>query len=193
MAATEFCNAAPEFSSFMSNQLKLLRSFSNFKTTLIFVFILGFLCPGCLKYSFKGALPSYLKTIMIPLFEDRSRWVGLQEKLTLEVVDAFVRDNTLKVVEDEADADLVLEGTILPVQTRRTSITPEEVVEQEQLVVSVKIECMNKHTNKPLWSATVSDFGVVSGSASLEERDLAIDEAVEKVVADILNRTIAAW
>ena len=169
------------------------RSFSKYKTAIGLACILTFFCAGCLKYSFKGALPSYLKTIVIPLFEDRSRWVGLQEQLTLEVVDAFVRDNTLKVVEDEADADLVLEGVILPVQTRKTAVTPEEVVEQEQLVVSVKIECLNKHTNKPLWSATVSDFGVVSGSATLEERDLAIDEAVEKVVADILNRTIAAW
>jgi hypothetical protein len=146
-----------------------------------------------MKYSFKGALPSYLQTIAIPLFEDRSRWVGLQEELTLGVVDAFVRDNTLEVVENEEDADLILYATILPVQTRRTSITPEEVVEEEQMVVSVQIECTNTHTNKELWSGTVSDFGVVSGSATLEERDQAVNEAVEKVITEIVNRTIAAW
>jgi len=157
-----------------------------------FLFIIIF-STNCVKYSFKGALPSYLKTIMIPSFEDRSRWVGLQEKVGLSVVDAFVRDNTLQVVENEDDADLVLEGTILPVNTRKTSITPGEVVEEEQLVVSVQLECINKHTNKALWSGTVSDFGVVSGSATLDERDIAIDEAVEKVVTEILNRTIAAW
>lgn len=158
----------------------------------LFLFIAIF-SANCVKYSFKGALPSYLKTIMIPTFEDRSRWVGLQEKVGLGVVDVFVRDNTLQVVENEEDADLVLEGTILPVNTRKTSITPEEVVEEEQLVVSVQIECTNKHTNKALWSGTVSDFGVVSGSATKDERDQAIDVAVEKVVTEILNRTIAAW
>jgi hypothetical protein len=177
----------------MKKNSALIASVSKLKIAGFFFLFTIILSSNCVKYSFKGALPSYLKTILIPTFEDRSRWVGLQEKVALGVVDAFVRDNTLRVVEDEEDADLVLEGTILPVNTRKTSITPGEVVEEEQLVVSVQVECTNKHTNKALWSGTVSDFGVVSGSATLEERDSAIDEAVDKVVTEILNRTIAAW
>lgn len=117
----------------------------------------------------------------------------MQENLSQGVINAFVRDNTLRVVENEEDADLVLKGTILEVQTRRTSISPQEVVELQQLVVSVKVECLNRHTNKPLWSATISDFGQVSGDANQAEQDQAIDTAVEKVIAEILNRTIAAW
>ena len=61
------------------------------------------------------------------------------------------------------------------------------------MVVSVKVECLNTHLDKPLWSSTVSDFGVLSGDASLEERELAVQEAVEKIVAEIINRTVAAW
>ena len=150
---------------------------------------------SCVKYSFKGALPSYIKTISIPLFEDRSsfRWVGLQEKLTEDVVNAFVQDNTLKVVDDEKNADLLLTGSILSIQTRSTSITQEEVVEEEQLYVTVKVECLNRQTSKPLWSGSISEFGVVSGTGDLAERDQAINEAVEKIVEEILNRTIAAW
>lgn len=153
------------------------------------------LTTGCVKYSFKGALPSYLKTISIPLFEDRSpqHWVGLQEKLTEDVVDRFVQDNTLKVIDDEKNADLLLKGVILNIGTRRTSITREEVVEEEQMVVTVKVECMNKQTDKPLWSGNISEFGVVSGSGDLAARDEAINEAVEKIVEEILTRTIAAW
>lgn len=179
--------------NYMKRHSALSAKISKSQLVLFFFLLTAILYTNCVKYSFKGALPSYLKTIMIPTFEDRSRWVGLQENLELSVVNAFVQDNTLHVVENEEDADLVLEGTILPVNTRKTSITPGEVVEEEQLVVSVQIECINKHTNKALWSGTVSDFGVVSGSATLDERDLAIDVAVEKVVTEILNRTIAAW
>jgi len=160
---------------------------------MAFAALICLLFSGCVKYSFKGALPSYLKTISIPLFEDRSRRVGLQENISQGVINAFVQDNTLRVVENEEDADLVLKGTILGVQTRRTSISPEEVVELQQLVVSVKVECLNLHTNKALWSGTVSDFGEVSGDANQAEEDQAIDAAVEKVIAEILNRTIAAW
>jgi hypothetical protein len=174
-------------------QTTFKRSLSTFHFAVIAIIAILLLFSSCLKYSFKGALPAYLEKIAIPLFEDRSRWVGLQEELTLGVVDAFVRDNTLQVVENEQDADLILYATILPVQTRRTSITPDEVVEEEQMVVSVQIECTNTHINKALWSGTVSDFGAVSGSATQEERDRAVDEAVDKVVVEILNRTIAAW
>lgn len=148
---------------------------------------------NCIKYSFKGALPSDIKTIAIPLFEDRSRWVGLQEEMTQAVIDGFIEDNSLQVLEEESEADLVLRGTINSVQTRRTSVSGEEQVEEEQMVVSVKVECLNTHLNKPLWSSTVSDFGVLSGDASLEERELAVQEAVEKIVAEIINRTVAAW
>ncbi len=147
----------------------------------------------CVKYSFKGALPSNLKTIAIPLFEDRSNWVGLQEKMTEEVINAFVRDNTLRVIEDEDNSDLLLQAAILPLQTRRTSIAGDETVEEEQLVVSVRVECINQQTGKPLWSGTVTDFGVISGAATLDEQDTAIATATEKIVAEIINRTIAAW
>ncbi len=163
------------------------------KTSQLVVVLLLLFCLSCVKYSFKGALPSYLETIAIPLFEDRSSWVGLQEKLTNQVVDVFVQDNTLQVVEDGEEVDLFLKGTILNVQSRRTAINPQQQVEEEQLVVSVQVECMNRHTEKPLWSGTVSDFGVVSGGGSLQERDAAVDEAVDKIVQEILNRTIAAW
>ncbi len=148
---------------------------------------------GCVKYSFRGALPSDIQTIAIPLFEDRSAWVGLQEQLTRDVIDAFIRDNTLQVIESEKDADLLLKGTILSVQRRRTAITAQEVVEEERLVVNVKVECINQHTGKPLWSGNVTEFGVLSGTGSVEENDLAIAEAVEKIVESIVNRTVAAW
>ncbi len=146
-----------------------------------------------MRYSFKGALPSNLKTIAIPLFEDRSVWVGLQEQLTEAVINAFVQDNSLQVTDNQDEADLVLTAVILPVRIRQTAIRRDEVVEEQELVVSVKVECLNTHTNKPLWSATVSDFGRVSGQADLEEQDAAVSEAVEKLVEDIVNRTIAAW
>jgi len=151
------------------------------------------LTVSCVKYSFKGALPSYIKTIAIPLFEDRSNWVGLQENMTEEVINAFVEDNSLRVIEDEENSDLLLTGTIMPLQHRRNSIAGDETVEEEQLVVSVKVECVNQQTDKPLWSSTVSDFGVVSGESTLAEQDAAIVVATDKIVIDIVNRTIAAW
>ncbi len=113
--------------------------------------------------------------------------------MTQGVIEAFIEDNNLQVIEDENQADLLMTGTILPVQTRRTAITSDETVEEEQMVVTVKLDCINQITNKPLWFGNISDFGTISGSASLDERDLAVDFATGKIITEIINRTIGAW
>jgi Lipopolysaccharide-assembly len=147
----------------------------------------------CVKYSFKGALPSYLKTISIPLFEDKTSWAGLREEITGKLIDAFINDNTLRVIEDEKAADLVLNGTITNIQRKNVAITEGEQVEQTQIWVYVNVKCINQKIGKDLWSGNVSDFDVVSGSETLEDLNGAISSAVERIVEDIVNKTIAAW
>ncbi|RMG68271.1 MAG: hypothetical protein D6715_02635 [Calditrichaeota bacterium] len=163
----------------------------DYRRTALYLLLLFTL--GCVKYSFKGALPSDLKTIAIPLFEDRSGWPGLQEDLTTRVVDSFIKDNTLRVVNREEDADLILRGVISSVDQRAVSIGGDETVKETQIWVNVQVKCLNTHTNKPLWSGTVRHFGTVSGSGTLEEMDQAIKEALDRIVEEILLNTTAAW
>lgn len=56
-------------------------------------------------------LPAYIKRIYVPEFRNKSREFGLQAPLTLEVVDAFLSDGRLDVVQNER-ADVRLEGVI---------------------------------------------------------------------------------
>lgn len=148
---------------------------------------------SCVKYSFKGALPSYLKTISIPLFEDRTSWAGLREEMTNKVIDAFISDNSLRVIEDEKAADLVLQGTISRIQEKYVAITGGEQVEQKQIWVFVSVKCINQKIDKELWSGSLSDFYQVSGAGTLDELNAAVSFAVDKIVEDIVNKTIAAW
>jgi hypothetical protein len=159
----------------------------------VIVLLLFLLNIQCVKYSFKGALPSYLKTIYIPLFEDRTSWAGLREDMTTQVIDAFINDNTLNVVDNEESADLVLNATITRIQEKYVAISQEENVEEKQIWVHVNAECINQRTEDPLWSGNLSRFGVVSGAGNLDELNDAISEAVNDLVEDIVNNTIAAW
>jgi hypothetical protein len=161
-----------------------------FKIVTLFVLLLSL---NCVKYSFKGALPAYLKTISIPLFEDRTSWAGLREEMTTKVIDAFISDNSLRVIEDEKAADLVLEGTISRIQEKYVAITPGEQVEQKQIWVFVSVKCTNQEMEKELWSGNLSDFSEVSGAGTLDELNAAVSLAVDKIVEDIVNKTIAAW
>jgi outer membrane lipopolysaccharide assembly protein LptE/RlpB len=162
-----------------------------FRLTIVLSVLLA--TASCVKYSFRGALPSSIKTIAIPLFEDKSNWVGVQEQLTNAVINAFVEDNSLQVVDNEDEGDLVLRGTILSVRPQTTSVSGNETTTEERYVVTVKIECYNRQTDKLLWSGNLSDYGVVSGAATLAEQEAAIAIAIEKLKIEIVNRTIAAW
>jgi len=163
------------------------------KIKIYFILLFLLVLSGCAHYSFKGALPSYLKTISIPIFDDQSAWPGLQEDLTNRLVDTFIENNSLQVIDDENSADLVLKGTITSVQERYPNITQQENVEETQMWVNVRVQCINSHTKKPLWSGSLSNFGTLSGAGTLDQKNAAVSEAVDKLVIDILNKTIGAW
>jgi outer membrane lipopolysaccharide assembly protein LptE/RlpB len=155
--------------------------------------LLLFLLLSCVKYSFRGALPSYLKNIYIQDFEDRTNYPGLREEFMQKVTEAFISDNSLQVINDRDAADLILNGTINSVQRRPVSITPQEQVQEFQMVVTIRAECMNTHTGKPLWTGNLSRYGIISGDALRDEIDLAKSQAVDQIVEDIISQTIGAW
>jgi len=164
----------------------------NPKKTLLLLFLV-LLSLNCLNYGFKGALPSYLKTIYISLFDDQTYRVGLREELTNKLNDAFIRDNTLTVIDNPDSADLIITGKITRVQEKYVAITEQENVEERQYWVYVKVECLNTKIDKNLWAENLSRFGVVSAEGDIDEIDRAIDFAVDNLVEDILTKTIAAW
>ncbi len=159
-----------------------------------FVLLIGLLLQlSCVRYSFKGALPSNLKTIYIYDFENRTEFAGVREVLSQKLAQAFIQDNSLKVVNNEHAADLILKGTVTSIRKQPVAFTEQEVVQQFKMVVNVKAECFNVHTNKPLWSGTITRYGLMSGEAIGEEVDAAIADALSQIVEDILIKTIAAW
>ncbi len=159
----------------------------------IILTLLLLITVSCVKYSFKGALPSYLKTIYIQDFDNRTDYAGVREELMQKITETFIRDNSLRVIDKEKDADLILKGTILKIEKKPVSFTQQEQVQEYQMLVTVKAECVNTHTRKPLWSTTLNRYGSISGLALSSEIDQAISAAIDQIVDDILTNTIAAW
>ncbi len=148
---------------------------------------------SCVQYSFRGALPSYIETIYIEDFEDRTNYPGVREEFMDKVTEAFISDNSLKVIENAESSDLILKGSIVSIKRRPVSITSQEQVQEFQMVMTVQAECQNTHNQKPLWSGNLSRYGIISGGALGEEIDQANSEAIDQIVEDIISKTIAAW
>jgi hypothetical protein len=163
-----------------------------FRFFLFSPFIISFLFFSCLSYSFKGSLPSNIKSVAIPLFDNNTAYPGIQEDLTSRVIDEFINDNTLEVT-NERMADIIIKGTILSITQKPATITRDETVTGYNLYVNVRVKCEDVKNNKNLWEKSISQYGLMPGSGSQEERDTAIVEAIEKIAEDIKNNTLAYW
>jgi hypothetical protein len=163
-----------------------------YKKSIASVLSILLIGAGCGMYSFTGSLPSTIQTIAVPLFDDNTAYPNIREDLTNKVVDAFIADNTLKIV-NESDADLLINGTINSISQRAAVLTSGEDVQEFQIYVNVKVTCEDVKNGKIFWEKTLSQFGSMAGSGTQDERDLAIADAIEKITEDILNNTLANW
>ena len=67
---------------------------------------------GCAYTSSPALLPPHLKSIAIPTFENGTSEVQLEQDITNETVQRFVRDNHLRIV-DEKSANAVIRGKVV--------------------------------------------------------------------------------
>ncbi len=158
----------------------------------LFIILAVFFVSSCGYYSFKGSLPSYIKSIAIPLFDNQTPDPGIPETLNQLLTTEFIKDNTLKVV-DESKADLILSGVIMPIRLQPAVVREGEEVAEDKLIVSVKVKCEDVKTSKVLFNKTFQQYSPLDATAGLEEREQAINDALQLIAEDILNATLGAW
>lgn len=161
------------------------------KLVLFYSLLVG-LSISCGYYSFTGSIPSDIKTVAIPLFDDNTSFPGVREDLTNNVIDAFINDNTLQVVP-ESKADLLITGTILSIREKAAIITTGEDVEQYEVYVNVKVKCIEIKSGKVWWEKTLRRFGIMGGLENLDARNDAIETALIEITQDVLDNTLANW
>ncbi len=171
-----------------------MKNFEPFvRTALLIVhssLFIGFF--GC-AYSFSGSsVPPHLKTVAIPLFEDQSGFgePGLRENFTKRLIDLFVNDNSLEVA-DRNTADSILEGSILAVADAPSVIAPGEQVSKRRINVTVHVVFQDLKLRKKVWEKDFSNWGEYS--MGVELRTVALTQALNKVIEDILIETVSGW
>jgi hypothetical protein len=163
-----------------------------FKQRLVLYFLLAGYFFSCGSYSFTGAIPSDIKTVAVPLFDDNTSFPGVREDLTNKVIDAFINENVLQVVP-ESKADLLITGTILSIREKAAIITTGEDVEQFEVYVNVKVKCLEIKSGKVWWEKTLRRFGVMGGLENMTARNEAIETALTEITQDVLDNTLANW
>jgi len=147
---------------------------------------------SCGYYSFKGALPSEIKTIAIPIFDNNTSDPNVRADLTDMLSEAFISDNSLNIV-DEDKADLILTGSINAIRIKPFIVQTGENVSENQVIVTVHVKCRNAHTSKILFEKNLSEYGLMDMNAGLDERDAAIRDALKLITDKIVNLTLGGW
>jgi hypothetical protein len=122
-----------------------------FKLTLVSVLVSFFGCAAPYTPS-PQILPAYVKKIAIRPFINNTTQYGLEDKLTLQVVNEFVHDGRLVVTNNENEADGVLVGQITKYILQPLTYDANMVTNQYKLWVLLNIYFIDKHDNITLWT-----------------------------------------
>ncbi len=149
------------------------------------------LLVSCGVYSFSSSALGGIKTVGIPLFDNQTTESGLREGLTDSLSQAFVANNVLRVVP-EPQADAVLKGNVVSYSRDAYTYSQSEVVSQYICRITVDVSFVDRKTGKTIWEQKgMSNWGVYDSNT--ETDDQGKGRAIQKLVEDILNKTVKGW
>ena len=132
----------------------------------------------------------------IPVFENGTAEVRLEEELTNAVILKFVQDNHLKVV-DEKTANSVIRGKVTQYQNTVFGFTASGTSNEYRVTMAVQVTFKDLVKNRELWSGEIvksANYYVqdVPGQKAQTELD-GRQEAINKISDEILSRSVEGW
>jgi hypothetical protein len=146
---------------------------------------------SCGFYSFSGSTLS-VKTVAVPIFENETVEVDVEESIASEIRDAIIKDGNMKVVS-ESQADAVLSGKIVDVKEEADTFSKSEQANQFKIRVFADISFFDKRRNKVIWEEKRMEGWARYDAKDTSARDEAINEALQMLAKDIIDKTVSGW
>ncbi len=154
------------------------------------------LASGCGYTTSPALLPQHLKTVAIPVFENGTTEYTLEQDITDAVIQRFVRDNHLKVV-DERSANAVVRGRITQYKNSVFGFSNTAQAQEYRVTISVQVTFKDLVKNRELWTdelVKTANYYVqdVPGQTAKTELD-GRKEAIAKIADEVLSRSVEGW
>jgi outer membrane lipopolysaccharide assembly protein LptE/RlpB len=166
------------------------RAFPGLAGVLLGVLVLG---AGC-GYSLRGNLPPDVKTVGVPIFRNLTAEPAVEGFITRAVVEAFVRNGRLRVV-NPAEADAILDGEVIGYTVVATAFNPNENITAYRLVVTLNLTFRDVKRKSILFQQAglqeQADFrvqGQVSQTISREEA--AVNQAAVQIAQTVVSLAV---
>jgi hypothetical protein len=173
----------------------VLKQRANFFLMLLLIALTMINFIACCTYSFTGSsVPGHLKTIAIPVAEDRSGAgiPGLRESLTQELITQFIDDNSIQVTE-RTQADALLECTIISFSDAPSIVGAGENVEQRRVTIAVQVIYKDLVKKINIFDKNFSNYGDYQSGTAEGSRNDASTAAINKIAEDILLSVVSGW
>lgn len=154
------------------------------------------LASGCGYTTSPALLPQHLKTVAVPVFENGTTEYTLEQEITDAVVQRFVRDNHLKVV-DERSANSVVKGRITQYKNSVFGFSDAAQAQEYRVTITVAVTFKDLVKNRELWTdelVKTANYYVqdVPGQSAKTELD-GRKEAIAKIADEVLSRSVEGW
>ena len=160
-------------------------------------FVLAAAAGGCAYTTSTATLASHLKTVAIPVFENATSEYQLERTITDAVIERFVIDNHLRVV-DERTADLVVRGRVVAYRNIVFGFNTATNAEEYRVTIAVGVVARDQVKNREMWrmddlvrTANYYVVDVPGAEASNEIGGRTV--AIRKIADEILARTVESW
>ena len=131
------------------------------------------------------------------MFENATSEYTLEQEITDEVIQRFVRDNHLRIV-DEKSANSVLRGRITQYKNAVFGFSNASQAQEFRVTVALSVTFKDLVKNREIWSdenlVRTSNYYVqdVPGQTARTELD-GRKEAISKLADEILTRSVQGW
>ena len=133
----------------------------------------GSLCAAACGYSLAGRgsfLPTYIQTIGIPPFTNRTTVFNLETQLTQKVRSEFIGRGKYQILPEAANADAVLTGEVSAVSIVPASFTAQQLASRYVINMTARVELRDQRESKVLWEnpglAFRQDYEAQGGTTS---------------------------
>ena len=159
------------------------------------LFVLAIYClffSGC-GYHLVGtgnALPPHIKTIHIPVFENTSSQPEIHRQLTSFVLQSFISDGRLKIVNKD-EADLIVDATLSYYNLRNVAFSSQDLVSDIIIELEIDLKVTDQVKNEIFIKKKLKQQWDYKSTPDLADTETARLEALDQAYIDFGNRLVS--
>ncbi len=167
------------------------------KKKTFFALLSTLFLAGCISYSFTGtSIPSDVNSIHIPFFPDQSQsGLGdLSDRLNRALIDRFVNQSRLSMVNNRESADAYIEGAIQSYTNRAFSVRGDEQANVNEIQITVRATFQYQKDDEPLWNKSFSGNATYNALENPVDGELeAAETALQQIANNMFNDAVSNW